>query len=196
MKQAIAVLGADTDRLGHGRSHVTKVAVDAGAIILVEREKENPTDRVLRRLPGSCGRCPSRHQTRGERPRQEGAQEAQRILRDFDLSQADRFGIASAIEYHEAFRPVPPLDEPAWKLLSDALDDADNFRWGPDTSEMLWDMVSRRDVPLSKVLGWFLKGMEGVDRSGKPSAVTGRHHGPDSIDRGMEIGRRLYEDNY
>jgi hypothetical protein len=58
---------------------------------------------------------------------------------------------------------------------------------------MLWDMVSRRDVPLSKVLGRFLKGMEGVERIRETfRSETGRHYGPDFIDRGMEIGRRLY----
>jgi hypothetical protein len=34
-RQAITVLGANADRIGHGLSHVTKVAVDAGAIIFV-----------------------------------------------------------------------------------------------------------------------------------------------------------------
>jgi len=194
--QAIAVLGADPDRLGHGLSHVTKVAVDAGAIILVEHDKkEEPTDRVLN-LVALAHVAGVLHDIKREEKdhARKGAEEAERILRDFDLSEADRFAIASAIENHEAFRPVPPLDDPAWQLLSDALYDADKFRWGPDNfSEMLWDMVSRRDVPLSKVLGRFLKGMEGVERIRETfRSETGRHYGPDFIDRGMEIGRRLY----
>ena len=193
--QAITVLGADPDRLGHGLSHVTKVAVDAGAIILVEQDKEEPTDRVLK-LVALAHVAGVLHDIKREEKdhARKGAEEAGRILRDFDLSEAERFAIASAIENHEAFRPVPPLEDPAWQLLSDALYDADKFRWGPDNfSEMLWDMVSRRDVPLSKVLGRFLKGMEGVERIRETfRSNTGRHYGPDFIDRGMEIGRRLY----
>ena len=67
---------------------------------------------------------------------------------------------------------------------------------GPDNfSEMLWDMVSRRDVPLSALLGRFLKGLEGVGRIRSTfRSDTGRRYGPDFIDRGMEIGRRLYEE--
>lgn len=193
--KAITVLGADPDRLGHGLSHVTKVAVDAGAIILVEREKENPGDRA-HRLVALAHVAGVLHDIKREEKdhARKGAEEAERILRDFDFSEAERFAIASAIANHEAFRPVPPLDDPAWQLLSDALYDADKFRWGPDNfSEMLWDMVSRRDVPLSKVLGRFLKGMEGVERIRETfRSSTGRQYGPDFIDRGMEIGRRLY----
>ena len=195
VEQAIAVLGADPDRLGHGLSHVTKVAVDAGAIILVEHDKEEPTDRVLK-LVALAHVAGVLHDIKREEKdhARKGAEEAERILRDFDLSEAERFAIASAIENHEAFRPVPPLDDPAWQLLSDALYDADKFRWGPDNfSEMIWNMVSRREVPLSKVLGRFLKGMEGVERIRETfRSETGRHYGPDFIDRGMEIGRRLY----
>ncbi len=192
--QAITVLGAEPDRLGHGLSHVTKVAVDAGAIILVEHDEE-PTDRVLK-LVALAHVAGVLHDIKREEKdhARKGAEEAERILRDFDLSEAERSAIAGAIENHEAFRPVPPLDDPAWQLLSDALYDADKFRWGPDNfSEMLWDMVSRRGVPLSKVLGRFLKGMEGVGRIRETfRSETGRHYGPDFIDRGMEIGRRLY----
>jgi hypothetical protein len=171
------------------------VAVDAGVIILVEHDKEKPTDRVFQ-LVALAHVAGVLHDIKREEKdhARKGAEEAERILRDFDLSEAERFAIASAIEYHEAFRPVPPLDDPAWQLLSDALYDADKFRWGPDNfSEMLWDMVSRREVPLSKVLGRFLKGMEGVERIRETfRSETGRHYGPDFIDRGMEIGRRLY----
>jgi hypothetical protein len=91
---------------------------------------------------------------------------------------------------------VLPLDDPDWQLLSDALYDADKFRWGPDNfSEMLWDMVARRNVPLSAVLGRFLKGMEGIEKIRETfRSETGRRYGPDFIDRGMEIGMRLYEE--
>jgi hypothetical protein len=195
VKRAIAVLGADTDRIGHGLGHVTKVAVDAGAIILVEREKENPGDRA-HRLVALAHVAGVLHDIKREEKdhARKGSEEAERILRDFDFSETERFAIACAIANHEAFRPVPPLDDPAWQLLSDALYDADKFRWGPDNfSEMLWDMVSRRDIPLSKVLDRFLKGLEGVERIRETfRSETGRHYGPDFIDRGMEIGRRLY----
>jgi hypothetical protein len=56
-------------------------------------------------------------------------------------------------------------------------------------------MVTRRNVPLSVVLGRFLRGREGVGRIRETfRSETGRRYGPDFIDRGMEIGRRLYEE--
>jgi hypothetical protein len=193
--QAINVLGTDPDRKGHGLSHITKVAVDAGAIILVEREQVDAADRVHRLVALALVAGVLHDIKREEKDHaRKGAEEAGRLLRDFDLSEGERSAIVDAIMNHEAFRPVLPLNNPDWQLLSDALYDADKFRWGPDNfSEMLWDMVSRRNVPLSAVLGRFLKGMEGVGRIRETfRSKTGRHYGPDFIDRGMEIGRRLY----
>ena len=195
--QAISVLGAEAEGIGHGLSHVTKVAVDAGAIILVERKHTDAPDQVLR-LATLAHVAGVLHDIKREEKdhARKGAEEAVRILRAFDLSEGERAAIAGAIANHEAFRPALPLPDPQWQLLSDALYDADKFRWGPDNfSEMLWDMVSRRNVPLSKVLGRFLKGMEGVEKIRETfRSETGRHYGPDFIDRGMEIGRRLYEE--
>ena len=193
--QALNVLGTDPDRKGHGLSHITKVAVDAGAIILVEREQVDAPDRVFR-LVALAHVAGVLHDIKREEKdhARKGAEEAGRLLLDFDLSKGERSAIVDAITNHEAFRPVLPLNHPDWQLLSDVLYDADKFRWGPDNfSEMLWDMVSRRNVPLSAVLGRFLKGMEGVGRIRDTfRSNTGRHYGPDFIDRGMEIGRRLY----
>ncbi len=193
--QAIAVLGADPERKGHGLSHVTKVAVDAGAIILIEREKGTAPDRVLR-LVALAHVAGVLHDIKREEKdhARKGAEEAGRILKAFDLQESEISAIADAIGNHEAFRPALPLHDPDWQLLSDALYDADKFRWGPDNfSEMIWDMVSRRNVPLSAVLGRFLKGMEGIRRIRDTfRSETGRRYGPDFIDRGMEIGNRLY----
>jgi len=48
-------------------------------------------------------------------------------------------------------------------------------------------------VPLSALLGRFLEGLEGVGRIRETfRSGTGRRYGPDFIDRGMDIGRRLY----
>lgn len=195
--QAIAVLGADPDRIGHGLSHVTKVAVDAGAIILVERAAGRSPDRVFRlvTLAHVAGILHDIKREEKDHARK-GADESARILLGFDVSEGERAAIVDAIGNHEAFRPMLPLGDPDWQLLSDALYDADKFRWGPDNfSEMIWDMVSRRGGSLAALLGRFLRGMEGVGRIRETfRSETGRRYGPDFIDRGMEIGRRLYEE--
>ncbi len=193
--RALAALGAEPDRIGHGLSHVTKVALDAGAIILIERGNGGRIEQVYR-LVAMAHVAGVLHDIRREEKdhARKGAEEAERMLRDFDFDRGERLAIGGAIANHEAFRPSNPMGEPDWQLLSDALYDADKFRWGPDNfSEMLWDMVSRRNVPLSAVMGRFLKGLEGIDRIRETfRSDTGRRYGPDFIDRGMEIGRRLY----
>mgnify|MGYP001065220184 FL=1 len=195
VERALAALGAEPDRIGHGLSHVTKVALDAGAIILIERGNGGRIEQVYR-LVAMAHVAGVLHDIRREEKdhARKGAEEAERMLRDFDLDSGERLAIGGAIANHEAFRPSNPMGEPDWQLLSDALYDADKFRWGPDNfSEMLWDMVSRRNVPLSAVMGRFLKGLEGIDRIRETfRSDTGRKYGPEFIDRGMEIGRRLY----
>lgn len=193
--RAVAVMEARPDRIGHGMSHATKVAVDAGAIILVERDSWGPPEKI-RRLVTLAHVAGVLHDIRREEKEHArlGADEARRILADYDLREEEQEAIVGAIANHEAFRPPQPMADEDGQLLSDALYDADKFRWGPDNfSEMLWDMVSRREVPLSALLGRFVKGMEGVGRIRETfRSDTGRRYGPDFIDRGMEIGRRLY----
>ena len=86
------------------------------------------------------------------------------------------------------------LEDPLAQFLSDALYDADKFRWGPDNfTEMLWDMVEYRKASLDAVLKRFLKGMEGIERVRETFRTrTGRIYGPDFIDRGIEIGMKFY----
>jgi len=195
VQKAVAELGARPDRMGHGLGHATKVAVDAGAIIFIER---GATDTVgkTRRLVALAHVAGVLHDIRREEREhaRTGAEEVRRLLHDYDLRQGEQEAIAGAIANHEAFRPSQPMADADGQLLSDALYDADKFRWGPDNfSDMLWDMLSRRDVPLSAMLGRFLKGLEGIGRIRDTfRSGTGRRYGPDFIDRGMEIGRRLY----
>ncbi len=123
-----------------------------------------------------------------------GAQEAERILRAFPLRGDERVSITEAIRNHEAFRTCHATTGPAAQLLSDALYDADKFRWGPDNfTETLWAMLAARDIPLQTLLPRFLPGLEGI-RKIRDSFRTpaGREYGPDFIDRGLTIGERIY----
>jgi hypothetical protein len=99
-----------------------------------------------------------------------------------------------AIRNHEAFRPCRAAAGHEAQLLSDALYDADKFRWGPDNfTETLWAMTAPRKIPLQTLLSHFLPGLEGIQRVRESFRTpTGRRYGPDFIDRGLTIGRRLY----
>ncbi|MEW6555510.1 MAG: hypothetical protein AB1384_14640 [Actinomycetota bacterium] len=195
--RALAIVEERGDVLGHGLSHVRKVAVDAGALVLIETGGEEPEGRrhrllLLAHLAGAL------HDIRREQPEhaQRGADEAAVILEDFDLGGGERAAIVQAIRNHEAFKPETPLEDPSLQLLSDALYDADKFRWGPDNfTETVWNMVAPFKVPLSAMLGHFDTSLRGIERiSGTFRTPTGREYGPDFITKGLLIGERLYEE--
>lgn len=195
VRQALAALDPNRDTLGHGLKHSLNVAVDAGAIALVELGGDIQSARAAR-LVTLAQVAGVLHDAQRSEPDHAllGAEEARRILAGFPLTEDERRAIAGAIENHEAFRPVVAIGDHDAQLISDALYDADKFRWGPDNfSDMLWDMIAEFDIPLSVVLAGFMEGMDGVERiRGTFRSETGRRYGPDFIDRGMEIGHRLY----
>jgi hypothetical protein len=182
--------------LGHGLSHARKVAVDAGALILIEAGISMPDERVRRRilLAHLAGLLHDLRRTEKDHAAR-GAEEAAALLRSFPLADEECGEIARAIVNHEAFRPCTNFADQEAQSLSDSLYDADKFRWGPDNfTETLWAMIIPRGIPLRGLLPRFLPGLEGIRRIRESFRTdTGRRYGPDFIDRGLEIGRRLHE---
>jgi hypothetical protein len=196
VRAARKIIEEHADRFGHGLSHVLKVAVEGGAIVIIETKRmaSEKVERMvlLAHLAGLL------HDIKREEPEhaRRGAEEANRILKAFDLEEEERLAIVEAINNHEAFKPVRPLDDPSLQLISDALYDADKFRWGPDNfTETVWMMVARTKVPISALLNRFNRGMRGIEKiKGTFRTLTGQKYGPDFICRGLEIGRRVYEE--
>jgi len=195
VRDILQIIEARGDYLGHGLIHVRKVAIDAGALILTENDEEMvaPTVRrmvLLGHLAGLLHDICRREKKHAEK----GAAEACKILTGFPLSDQERRSIAGAIQNHEAFRPFQTDTAPAVQLLSDSLYDADKFRWGPDNfTETIWAMTAPRAIPLCELLPKFPAGMHGVEKIKESfRTATGRRYGPDFIERGLEIGRRLY----
>lgn len=179
----------------HGLSHVEKVAVDSGALVLIEERGKIPDSRIRRlvflaHLAGifhDICRTEKEHAGRG-------AEEVKKLLPSFSLRKGECRDIIHAIRNHEAFQPYRKRTGGASQLLSDVLYDADKFRWGPDNfTETLWAMILPRGTPLKTLLTRFLPGLEGI-RQIRDSfrTPTGREYGPDFIDRGLTIGKRLH----
>ena len=181
--------------LGHGIAHVEKVAVDSGALVLIE-ERGVAGDSRIRRLVLLSQLAGILHDIRRtERDHAErGAEEAQTLLTAFSIRDDERAGIVNAIRNHEAFRPCRASTGRTAQLLSDVLYDADKFRWGPDNfTETLWAMIADRGIPLQALLPRLLPGIEGIGQIRDSFRTpTGREYGPDFIDRGLTIGRRLH----
>jgi hypothetical protein len=195
--ETMRIIGERGDCLGHGITHVRKVAIDAGALTIIEEGDGFPGARtrrlvLLAHLAGLLHDIRRAEKDHADR----GADEAARILSSFPIRDDECAEIAAAIRNHEAFRPSRNGASPAEHSLSDALYDADKFRWGPDNlTETLWAMVLPRGIPLRALLPRFLSGIEGIRKIRESfRTVTGREYGPDFIDRGLTIGRRLYEE--
>lgn len=180
---------------GHGLRHVEKVAVDLGALILIEAGDKVSVGRVRRlvllaHLAGILHDIRRTERDHAER----GAEEAKGLLTSFPLQTDERQGIADAIRNHEAFRSCRAAAGHEAQLLSDALYDADKFRWGPDNfTDTLWAMLAPRGISLQALLPRFLPSLEGIRKVRESFRTpTGKEYGPDFIDRGLLIGRRVY----
>ncbi|MBW2599763.1 MAG: hypothetical protein JRC53_01010 [Deltaproteobacteria bacterium] len=181
---------------GHGLSHARKVAIDAGAIILIEGQHAMENDRVnravvLAHIAGilhDIKRSSKNHARRG-------AEEARKILRGFDLTDKEQVSVVDAIGNHEAFQPCASLAAPDAQLLSDALYDADKFRWGPDNfTEMIWDISDTLDISIEILLDHFPAGLKSLKKIRDTFRTsTGREYGPDFITLGLKIGEMLYK---
>jgi len=195
VRECLALVREREDGIGHGLVHVRKVAVDAGAISLIENIPVCPRSGVRRMvlLAHTAGVLHDIRRLEKDHARV-SAGEAEKLLAPFDLSAHEIAAITGAIKNHEAFQPAETMEDPLAQFLSDALYDADKFRWGPDNfTEMIWDMVEYRKASLGAVLKRFLKGMEGIERIRDTFRTpTGKIYGPDFIDRGIEIGTKFY----
>ncbi len=179
---------------GHGLQHSYKVAIDAGAILLIEERAtgDHPRNVILAHLAGLL------HDIRRKKKNhaREGAEEARRLLGGFEVTEREREAICVAIANHEAFKDQLPTRDDDAQSLSDALYDADKFRWGPDNFAVtLWDMVEPFNIPLPALLQNFERGMDVIERVRSSfRSRTGREYGPDFIDMGMRIGFKIYEE--
>ncbi len=183
------------DYPGHGLAHITKVARDAGALVILDGD-EIAAGAELDRLIFLAHLAGILHDIKRAEPdhARRGAEEARKTLGTLDLKAGEEDSIVRAIANHEAFQPAERLDRPAAQLLSDALYDGDKFRWGPDNfTETLWSIVLRRRIEIPALMKHFPRGLEATERiRGTFRTRTGRVYGPDFIDRALEIGRRLY----
>ncbi|GAB6161977.1 hypothetical protein JCM12298_11360 [Desulfothermus naphthae] len=183
------------DEFGHGINHSKKVAIEAGALVLIEHF---PNDVaycrhlvLLAQLSGLMHDICRLEPDHAEK----GADLAMKIIRDFPLSDEEKQAIYYAIKTHEAFKLLEPPSSAEAKLLSDVLYDADKFRWGPDNfTTTLWEICDYEEWPLEKIIERFPKGIEIIKSiSDTFRTDTGQIYGPEFIEVGLQIGNFVYQ---
>jgi len=180
----------------HGLCHCEAVARDAGTILLIEAEtldmKRSESEAlfftaIVAGLLHDIKRKEQDHAVRG-------SMEAEKILSKLGMGLRERQYIADAIRNHEAFQETDDRDDVAGRLVSDALYDADKFRWGPENFSMtLWLMVSAHNTPIESLHKTFKEKMKGIEKIKETfRTATGKRYGPEFIDQGIAIGNTLY----
>ncbi len=187
-------LAGQADDFGHGLSHSEHVALDAGAVIAIEMGAggEGTKDAIV--AVQTAGLL---HDIRRKQPNhaERSAEEAGRILERDGADRDRRTVIITAIRNHEAFRDEVPITDRTAGLISNALYDADKFRWGPDNFVVtLWDMLEFARIDVARMLAGYRKSIEGIERiKGTFRTETGRRYGPEFIDIGLSIGEVIYQ---
>ncbi len=182
----------------HGLGHCEAVARDAGAIVLVEGRRQSIaqtkiqplfTAAIIAGLLHDIKRREMDHAVRG-------SIEAENILKALSVDERSRSYIAYAIRNHEAFKATCDLDDEEGCMVSDALYDADKFRWGPENfTGTLWLMVEANHTPPEALHRNFREKMIGIERIKETFRTeTGKQYGPEFIDQGITIGNAIFEE--
>ena len=186
------------DNFGHGMGHAEKVAVEAGALTYIEGERLSLGQEVRHEAGFLAQMAGLLHDLRrGEKEHaQASASAARKILEGFPSISLEKGNyIVEAIANHEAFVEPQEVDSPMGQMISDALYDADKFRWGPDNFTLtLWQMLRFSQAPMVRFIRRFPRGMRGVARIKDTfRSQAGRTYGPEFIDLGLQIGEKIYQ---
>ncbi len=190
------IRGSLQDDLGHGVDHAEKVSVEAGALAhregaaLFPEASRRRQAAVLAQIAGLLHDL-----RRGETDHARGsARAAEPLLSSLPLIEEEGRCILAAIANHEAFTEPQPLDTALGQAVSDALYDADKFRWGPDNFTVtLWKMLRFSKGSIPRLISRFPRGMKGIERIRDTfRTATGRRYGPEFIDLGLRIGEEIH----
>lgn len=183
---------------GHGLDHSEKVAIDAGALIIIEchlagLKEEVRIDRFL--LLVQCAALLHDIKRKDKNHALRSAEFAYDALSGYPFTGKEVEDICQAIRNHEAFKSMSGEFSMEGRIISDCLYDADKFRWGPDNfTHTVWDMVTFSRIPLDVFITHFPRGMKAVSKIRDTfRSETGKKYGPQFIDIGLSIGNTLYE---
>ena len=183
------------DDFGHGLEHAIKVAVEAGALMIIENKLAGYSDDLNSRrvIIVQCAGLLHDIQRKQKNHAILGADYARKVLKIYPFNPDEVEDIYWAIRNHEAFKSTVAVNTLEGALVSDCLYDADKFRWGPDNfNDTVWAMATFFKIPVSKFMTLYPKGMERLSKIKSTFRTkTGKKYGPQFIDIGLAIGEEL-----
>jgi len=192
-----AVVSAQGKAAGHGYRHARNVALDGGAIVAIESQPGGFLSPEADKLIALVQVAALLHDCRRDEANHEllGAAEARRILTMLSFNKDEIACVAIAIVNHVAFQEPQRIDDQATMLMSDALYDADKFRWGPENfTHTLWEMASARSISPERLYAGFEQQLTKIAEIKHTFRTeTGRKYGPEFIDLGLTIGRGIFK---
>jgi len=185
------------DNFGHGIKHALKVAIDAGALMIIENKLAGRSDNFInqRVIVVQCAGLLHDIQRRHEDHAVKGAVYAKQVLQTFPFKSNEVDDVCRAIRNHEAFKKTVKASTSEGALVSDCLYDADKFRWGPDNfTDTVWAMASFFNIPVAQFMDLYPEGMEKLAKIKHTFRTnTGKKYGPQFVDLGLAIGEELFD---
>ncbi len=183
------------DDFGHGLEHAIKVAVEAGALMIIENKLAGYSDDLNNRrvIIVQCAGLLHDIKRKQKNHAIQGAAYARKVLKIYPLNPDEVEDIYRTIRNHEAFKSTVEANTLEGALVSDCLYDADKFRWGPDNfTDTVWAMATFFKIPISKFMKLYPRGMERLSKIKNTFRTrTGKKYGPQFIDIGLAIGEEL-----
>jgi len=184
------------ENFGHGLEHAIKVAIDAGALMIIENKLAQQPDNRINRRVAVVQWAGLLHDIKRKKENHaiKGSDHARKVLKPYPLDPSEVDDICRAIRNHEAFTPTVKADTIEGALVSDCLYDADKFRWGPDNfTDTVWAMVSYFNIPVVEFMNLYPEGMEKLAKIKHTFRTrTGKKYGPQFIELGVAIGKELF----
>ncbi len=198
IRKCHALLDESQLECAHGLCHCESVARDAGAIVLAEGRRKGINQTDSRPAVTSAIIAGLLHDIKRREPDHavRGSIEADRILKGLSVDERSRSHITYAIRNHEAFKATCDLDDEEGCMVSNALYDADKFRWGPENfTGTLWLMVEANHTTPEALHKTFMEKMKGIERIKETFRTeTGKRYGPEFIDQGIMIGNAIFKE--
>ncbi|MEW6527269.1 MAG: hypothetical protein AB1444_11455 [Spirochaetota bacterium] len=178
--------------LGHSYYHAEKVAIESAAIVLKEKGISSQSIH-LAMLALAAGFLHDYYREKKDHPAKAAEYVQTHLL--YCMPKSDIDAIAFAIRNHEAFKEYQTVDNSDIMLLSNALYDADKFRWGPDNFiYTIWDMIATMNISIEDIVAHFPRGVAHINTIRHTfRSKTGMDYGPEFIDQGMLIAEKLLQ---